>query len=303
MSTARQQSYAKSWEGFTQGAKMNRLKVKTLLDIDKAAAERMNFLFFDGHDLWPMCTLSWPPSSFSDRTSRLGGLPRATAALKGFTKPEPPKGCIPIPFPVFALILRQIWNSHRLIALWLVMTWATCARPGEAHRLTCQDFYVVILNSGVGVVSQTTANQNLEEPEVKRPRPTSRWAKLDEAVLLDQPYLLGAGELLHSLAKKGKTPVQLQPQRWHEGAQPDLARLGFGSPWNKLCVSGPARLCFHRCPHQVSKLGRFPEKRTAAQPKERHKVFQWRPNQPGLQLLGRTPKNGCFVRRAVFQGL
>ena len=57
VSTARQQSYAKSWEGFTQWAKMNRLKVKTSLDIDKAAAERMIFLFFDGHDLADVHTL------------------------------------------------------------------------------------------------------------------------------------------------------------------------------------------------------------------------------------------------------
>ena len=135
--------------------------------------------------------------------------------------------------------------------------------------------YVVILNSGVRLVSQSKANQNLEEPEVKRPCPTSRWANLDEAVLLDQPYLLGAGALLHSLAKKGKAKDPLFTQ---------IAR-----PWNKLCVSGPGRLCFHRCPHQVSKLGRYPEKRTVAQPKERHQVFQWRPNQPGLRQLGQTP--------------
>lgn len=213
VSTARQQSYAKSWEGFTQWAKMNRLKVETSLDIDKAAAERMNFLFFDGHDLADVHTLMAAIKFFRQDIPRLGGLLRATAALKGFTKLEPPQGRVPIPFPVFAMILRQIWNSHKLIALWLMMTWATCARPGEAHRLTCQDvvppsrmtpFYVVILNSGSGPVSQSKASQKLEELEVKRPRPTSKVGELDEAVLLDQPYLLGAGALLHSLAKKGK---------------------------------------------------------------------------------------------------
>lgn len=62
-------------------------------------------------------------------------LPRATAALTGFRKLDPPQGRPPLPCPMMAAIVRKLWQVKSQVAMWILLVWATCCRRGEAVKV------------------------------------------------------------------------------------------------------------------------------------------------------------------------
>ena len=198
---SRQKSYVKAWDEFVAWTAQHAMKTQTLEQLDRALCERINQMFFDGQDLADAMTLVAAARFTREDVPKASVLVKSSRAMKGFSKLDPPQGRLPLPYPVLCLIVQKLWKTHYQVAMWLLLTWGTCARPGEAHRVLVQDvvpptrlckFTVVVLNSGHGVL-------NKEVNQLRSIRQTSKVGESDEAVLLDQPYLTGLGEKLRLL--------------------------------------------------------------------------------------------------------
>ena len=108
-------------------------------------------------------------------------LPRACSAARGFQNLAPSQGRVPLPFPCFAV--QYLVNAGvPMVGLWLLLTWAVCARPGQCLKLLwkhllppnpLQDQWTVILSGS---------------DALGRARP-SKVGEVDEALMIDQPYL------------------------------------------------------------------------------------------------------------------
>jgi hypothetical protein len=46
----------------------------------------------------------------------------SSTALKGFQELEPAQGRLPMPFPVLALVVKELWKRHSEMGLWLLAT-------------------------------------------------------------------------------------------------------------------------------------------------------------------------------------
>ena len=191
------------------------LKIKTVAQLDQAMCDRINQMFFNGQDISEAQTLVAATRYHRDDVSKTSQLTRCAQALRGFNKLEPAQGRLPMPYPVLCMIVQDLWQQHRQIALWLLLTWGACARPGEAHRVLNQDIvpptelckhYIVVLNSGHGVALPTSGAREI--------RSTSKIGEADKAVLLDQPYLGQLGKLLKQLGQGRQQKDPFSPFRW-----------------------------------------------------------------------------------------
>lgn len=184
--------------------------LRTLEQLDEAVAERLNFLYFEANDISMAMTLMAAVRFFRMDVPKTEVLKKASTAMKGFRKLSPLQGRVPLPWPLLCLVVRELWAKDWIIALWLLVTWATCARPGETLRLRKKDLvapsdlcphWVVILNCG----SQTVVPEEVNSKRAKQMQPsavtTSKVGELDEALLVDQPYLKGLGNLMKKVFK------------------------------------------------------------------------------------------------------
>lgn len=123
---AREMSYVRAMNLFTNFAKAERMKTDTLIQLDLAATRYLNHMFWDGEDLSAGQTLGAALVFFRDDVNKVTGLPRLNAALRGFRKLEPPQGRVPLPLP-FAMLRRICQVLHHRgqdqVALWLMTIW------------------------------------------------------------------------------------------------------------------------------------------------------------------------------------
>ena len=216
VTTSREKSYGKAWAGFSRWAVLNGLPVASLSDLDHAVTNKLNVMYFEGQDPADAATLVASVRYHRDDVARTTDLPKSMEAMKGFRKLEPAQGRLPMPYPMLCVVVKELWHKARAVAMWLLVVWATCCRPGEGLKLRKKDLvppsrmcplWIVILNAGKpklqGLVSPTGKLEPL--PDTKQ---TSKVGELDEAVMIDQPYMKGLGPMLQKYAKH-KEPEDL----------------------------------------------------------------------------------------------
>ena len=207
----RWKSYKKAWDEFTAWARRVALPIESLADLDIALTNKLNQMFFEGADQADGATLQAAVKYFREDVTKVSLLPRSVEAMKGFRKLEPAQGRVPMPWPMVCRVVQRLWSEFREAALWMLMVWATCSRPGEIFKLKKRHlvppskmsrFWVVILNPGVerpgiGVGRKRKADQ-VDAPQQVLP---SKVGELDEAILLDQPYVQGLGKIMADFVK------------------------------------------------------------------------------------------------------
>lgn len=117
--------------------------------------------------------------------TKLSVLIRAMEAMRGFRKLSPPQARVPVPFPMvaqlclyFCQVLQKPWA-----AVWLLMTWATCSRPGECLKLTTEQLVAPnrINPKWSVILSPSSSIEGKGQP--------SKTGEMDEGITLDHPYL------------------------------------------------------------------------------------------------------------------
>ena len=208
---ARQKSYDKAWKEVKEFAKAKGLSLASKEALDHVVVNKMNYMFFDGYDVADVMTMMAAVKFHRQDIPKTAALPRATVALTGYRKLDPPQGRLPLPFPMLAAIIRRLWQEHLQVAMWLLLVWATCCRPGEALKLRKKDivpptdlcnFWIVILNCGAEPPVRTPFENAVADD--RKFKLTSKVGVSDEAVLLDQPYMKGLGKLIMSGIKSKK---------------------------------------------------------------------------------------------------
>lgn len=206
VSTAREVSYRLAWEKFLVKARRTRsFNPQDLEKLDQAATNHLNRMFWEGDDLSAASTLASAVVFFTEGISRISQLPKMAACMKGFRKLDPPKGRVPIPFPMLCRVCEVMTqNMQYQMALWLMTTWAVCARPGETLRLErrhvvkpsrlCKK-WIIVLNSG--------EHQGIQA--------TSKVGESDEALEIDQEYLQWLGPALMKSTQSKDPSTKLFP--------------------------------------------------------------------------------------------
>lgn len=130
----RRRSYQLAWEDLKDWANDHGLAANTLNQIDHAVTNKLNFMFF-GCDVADAMTPLAAVRFYRQDVPRTTMLVRASEALKGYRKLDPPRGRLPLPFPMLCRVIQKLWLNHKQVGMWLVMVWALCARPGEVMKL------------------------------------------------------------------------------------------------------------------------------------------------------------------------
>ena len=168
--------------------------------------------------------LRWPrPSRWSNvdgigevlpaGRGQAGAVGEVLQCNEGFQEAGASSGQTPIALPMLCAVVKELWHRAKKISLWLLVVWATCCRPGEALKLRKKDLvgpsrmcghWIIILNPGKDNPGVRT-NKHYQQPrkrdaegEIKM---TSKVGESDEALIIDQPYLKGLGQLLHIYLK------------------------------------------------------------------------------------------------------
>lgn len=213
----REKSYRRAWDKMKSWAEDNHLSLRTIDKLDHALANRINLMFFEGMDPADAATLVAAVKYYREDVTKLTNLPRTTEAMKGFRKLEPAQGRLPLPWPMLCVIIRAMWDEWRAVALWLLMVWATCGRPGEVMKMRKRDLvppsplcqhWVVILNASPSQGVKRKAEAIEPAPTVEE-KTTSKVGESDEAVLIDQPYMKGFGRIVKNFAQKLKPDAHL----------------------------------------------------------------------------------------------
>jgi integrase len=195
-------SYKRAWDEFLDWGTHKGLPVQTLSELDIALTNKLNEMFFLGYTVADAATLQAAVKFFRDDVVKTSALPRSVDAMKGYRKLEPAQGRVPMPWPLVCVVVQTLWDTFRDAALWMLTIWGTCCRPGEALKLKkkhlvapsrLSKFWIVILNAGQDQPGVKRKANQLEEVEQIVP---SKVGELDEAILLDQPYLQGLGPVL-----------------------------------------------------------------------------------------------------------
>jgi integrase len=212
---ARHKSYVKAWQDLKEWAKAKGLSIESKQDLDHAVVNKMNYMFFDGHDVADAMTLLAAVKFHRQDIPKTGALVRAPEALSGFRKLDPPKGRLPMPYPMLAAVVRRLWGIKLQVSMWLLVGWATCCRPGEALKLRKKDIvpptdlcphWIIILNCGLDPTPKGPfANAAADKRDFKL---TSKVGVSDEAIIVDQPYMKNLGKIMLE-AVKGKANESL----------------------------------------------------------------------------------------------
>lgn len=168
---------------FRDGLSGEHLRTMTLMRLDVKATTHVNMLFGEGHNIADVHTFLASIKFTRTDVKQMKDLPRACRAARGFQKLAPSQGRVPLPFPCLAWIVQYLVNAGvPMVGLWLLLTWAVCARPGECLKLLwkhllppnpLQDQWTVILSGS---------------DALGRAQP-SKVGEVDEALMIDQPYL------------------------------------------------------------------------------------------------------------------
>eukprot|EP00438_Fugacium_kawagutii_P010865 Skav216249 [mRNA] locus=scaffold20:133295:138540:- [translate_table: standard] len=187
---AREDSYQKAWFAFQTQFPSCNLQVISVADLDARATTRVNTLFADGHNIADVHTLLAAIRFMRPDVKKTSDLTRASRASKGFAKLAPNMGRVPMPYPCLARVVQMlVEDQHVMVAFWLMLTWACCARPGEVLKLLwrhlvppshLQPKWMVILSSSNA--------EGKAQP--------SKVGEMDEAIVIDQPYLQWLGPAL-----------------------------------------------------------------------------------------------------------
>lgn len=91
-------------------------------------------------------------------------------------------------------ICRHLWRCYKAEAVWMLTVWALCCRPGEALKIRKMDVtaptslcphWIVVLHADPDPVGLPHTNVLRDEKK------TSKVGVMDEAVIVDQPYMKG----------------------------------------------------------------------------------------------------------------
>lgn len=211
VSTAREKTYRRAWEDFKLWSLAYEIGLESLEDLDHALTNCLNEMYFEGEDPSAAETLLAAARYFRNDVKKVTDLAQASEALRGYRKLEPPQGRLPLPFPMLCVIVKDLWKEMRGYALYLLMVWATCCRPGEALKIRKRDVvaptsmcrhWIVILNSGKehpGSQRPEVGNRGTgsQGRDVVRP---SKVGESDEAITIDQPYLKNLGKVVMDYA-------------------------------------------------------------------------------------------------------
>lgn len=117
--------------------------------------------------------------------------------MKGFRKLAPPQARVPLPYPMLAQIMIYIGTILKapMVSLWLGLTWSLCCRPGESLKLIWGQ--IVAPNA---VNKQWSVLLSMSSPIEGKSEP-SKTGELDEAIVLDHPYLKWMLKSLNTLKK------------------------------------------------------------------------------------------------------
>ena len=213
--TAREKSYVKAWRDLKEWARAKGLAMESKMDLDYAVMNRMNYMFFEGHDVADGMTLMAAVKYHRQDIPKTTVLTRSNDALTGFRKLDPPSGRLPLPYPMLAAVVRRLWRVKLQVAIWLLTVWATCSRPGEAMKLRKKDItqptkmcehWVFILNCGKDNPTMTPLENAAADP--RSFKLTSKVGVSDEAILIDQPYMKNLGAIILE-GMKSKSPEAL----------------------------------------------------------------------------------------------
>eukprot|EP00434_Breviolum_minutum_P026113 symbB.v1.2.023089.t1/scaffold2089.1/size89944/4 len=198
-----EKSYEKAWVDFKGWARTESLPIRSVEELDLALTNKINVMFFEGLDPTDAVTLVAAAKYYTAKT---------TEAMKGFRKLEPPQGRLPCPWPMLCVIVEYLWQKHYAIALWLLTIWATCCRPGEALKLRKKHLvppsamckhWIIILNAGLDLPGVVLGKRKDNAPkDESRAKMVSKVGESDEAIIVDQPYMQGFGEVLASYVHK-----------------------------------------------------------------------------------------------------
>lgn len=196
---ARERSYHSAWLKLRRAFPQDNLYVLLIEELDRRATAHVNVMFAEGHDLADVHTLVAAIKFMRPDVKKTSDLTRTTRASRGFVKLAPSLGRVPMPYPCLARVVQFLLEVDRVMeALWVLLTWAVCSRPGETLKLLwkhlippsrLQPKWMVILSS-------LDAHGNAQPSKV---------GEKDEAVVIDQPYLgwLGPALMKH---RPGKAP-------------------------------------------------------------------------------------------------
>lgn len=93
---ARKDSYLKSWNQLVAWAREKSLKMETINHLDHVVTTNMNYMFFNGDTLADAMTLLAATKFFRRDIQKTTQLARATCALAGYRKLDPPQGRLPV---------------------------------------------------------------------------------------------------------------------------------------------------------------------------------------------------------------
>jgi len=195
---SREVSYRSAWQTFVASYPKRKVKVMSLKCLDECATMHVNQMFWEGHNIADVHTFMAAVKFMRSDVRKLSDLPRSMKAARGFAKLAPVQGRAPLPFPCLAKIAEfLVMQGQPMIALWLMLTWAVCSHPGECLKLIWKNLIAPspLQKHWVVILSSNTAEG--------KPQP-SKVGEMDEATLIDQPYMAWLGPVLAKCRKKKK---------------------------------------------------------------------------------------------------
>ena len=199
ITSTRLQSYEMAWMKLVEFAEDQGYPMTCLKEVDAAAAWWMDMMYFEGDGVSGAMTMMAAIKHMRTDVPKLSLLVRCSRSLRAFKKLAPPMARVPLPFPMLAQVVKHIVIelTEPMVGVHLILTWSLCCRPGESLKLKWRQ--IVAPNQ----VNRRWSVLLSESSPVEGQSQPSKTHELDEAVLIDHPYLLWLGAILKHL-KKGK---------------------------------------------------------------------------------------------------
>ena len=291
----RMKSYEVAWERLTHFAKQQKYPMSTLEQVDAAAAWWMDVLFFEGEGVSGAMTMMAAIKHMRTDVPRLNALVRCSRALRSFRRLAPPQARVPIPYPMLAQMIMHIVSqlNQPMVGVHLALTWSLCCRPGESLKLKYRQLVAPnqVSRRWSVILSESSPIEGKSQP--------SKTHELDEAVMIDHPYMQWLGVVLKHLKSKASSSQSVfdfdmahVTKHWHLAAD----ACGF-HPHGIQCVyqirhgsASTDRLTQQRSVEELMKRGRWKSlSRVGGSPRSLAASVQCSKKQPSRQ------KSSCPV--------
>ena len=220
--------YERRRQAFSQWAAQRNISLGTPTEVDQALVLFFHEEFLDGgesSDAWKlMAALAFVRP---DLATRLGRLPRAARAAKGWSRLAPARSRLPLPWPVVCLIVEEMCNRGLVVYAWLTaLTFALYLRPREALDLVQSQLIPP------GFTTATRMHVWCVVLHMFERQTPSKTGVFDESLLVDSacfPWMTILVAELHRRTPAGHRLFPVTYAQWNYHFKAVVGSLGLGS--------------------------------------------------------------------------